>query len=247
MTRPPKTSRALSVALLAYLVAAPAPAEAPRADERDRMVDAVAAQVRGTRFETGWGELAPRVAAALREVPRHAFVPAAARGDAYENRPLPIGYGQTISQPYIVAIMTELLDPEPGDVVFELGTGSGYQAAVLSRLVREVYTIEIVEPLGKRSRATLDGLGYRNVKSKVGDGYDGWPEAGPFDAIIVTAAADHVPPPLVAQLKPGGRMIIPVGGPFMTQYLTLVDKDAEGRVHARQILPVRFVPLTRKR
>ncbi len=252
MTRPDKTTRALLAVLLALVLAAPAPGKASReagrrGPERDHMVDVSLGQVKGTRFETGRGELAPRIAAVLREVPRHAFVPAAESERAYENRPLPIGHGQTISQPYIVAIMTELLDPEPNDVVFELGTGSGYQAAVLSRLVKEVYTIEIVEPLGKRARATLDGLGYRNVKSKVGDGYHGWPDAGPFDAIVVTAAADHVPPPLIKQLKPGGRMVIPVGGPFLTQYLTLIEKDADGRVHARQILPVRFVPLTRKR
>ena len=192
---------------------------------------------------------APRIGTAVREalakVPRHLFVPEAAQPYAYENRPLPIGHGQTISQPYIVALMTQLLEPRSTHRVLEVGTGSGYQAAVLAGLVKEVYTIEIVEPLGLEARARLDRLGYRNVQVRIGDGYAGWPEAAPFDAIMVTAGAAEVPPPLVAQLKPGGRMVIPVGGSFFTQVLMLVEKDAAGRVRSRSITPVRFVPLTR--
>jgi len=155
---------------------------------------------------------------------------------------VPIGFGQTISQPFIVALMTDLLDVEPGDVVLEIGTGSGYQAAVLSPLVARVCSIEIIPGLGAPA---AERLGYDNVRVRVADGYNGWPECGPFDAIVVTAAADHVPPPLVSQLKPGGRMVIPVGGIFATQYLTLVEKSAAGEVRARQLLPVQFVPLTR--
>jgi protein-L-isoaspartate(D-aspartate) O-methyltransferase len=156
---------------------------------------------------------------------------------------LPIGYGQTISQPYIVAIMTDLLKLEPDDRVLEIGTGSGYQAAVLAELVQQVYSIEIIGDLARRARAVLDRLGYEQVKTRVGDGYYGWQEEAPFDAIMVTAAADHVPPPLIKQLKPGGRMLIPVGSRFMTQQLVLVTKDEDG-ITTRLLLPVRFVPLT---
>ncbi len=212
---------------------------------RARMVDIVERQTAATRFETGREALSKRVAKALKSVPRHEFVPESQKRHAYENRPLPIGHGQTISQPYIVALMTELLDLEPGDKVFEVGTGSGYQAAVLSQLVREVYTIEIVAPLGTLAREHFARLEYKNVKTRVGDGYNGWPEAAPFDAIIVTAGADHIPAPLIAQLKPGGRMIIPVGGPFRVQHLILLEKSSDGSVKKRRILPVRFVPLTR--
>jgi protein-L-isoaspartate(D-aspartate) O-methyltransferase len=177
-------------------------------------------------------------------VPRHEFVPERLRRQAYANRPLPIGYGQTISQPYIVALMTDLVEPGADDRVLEIGTGSGYQAAVLATLVGEVYTIEIIEPLGLAARARLERLGYDNVEVRLGDGYYGWPERAPFDAIVVTAAASHVPPPLIQQLKPGGRMVIPVGSRFLVQQLVLVTKDADGRVTTRQLLPVRFVPLT---
>ena len=181
---------------------------------------------------------------AMDRTPRHEFVPEDLRRLAYANRPLPIGYGQTISQPYVVAWMTDALRLEPGDRVLEVGTGSGYQAAVLAPLVEAVYTIEIIEALGETATARLARLGYDSVQVRVGDGYYGWPERAPFDAIIVTAAASHVPPPLVQQLKPGGRMVIPVGRQFDVQYLTLVDKDAEGQVTLRQTLPVAFVPLT---
>jgi protein-L-isoaspartate(D-aspartate) O-methyltransferase len=171
-------------------------------------------------------------------------VPEGQRRNAYENRPLPIGHGQTISQPYIVAVMTELARPKPDDVVLEIGTGSGYQAAVLAELTKAVYTIEIVEPLAKRAKETLARLGYGTVKTRTGDGYYGWEEGGPYDAILVTAAADHIPPPLIRQLKPGGRMVIPIGASFATQELMLVDKQPDGSISTRQLMAVRFVPLT---
>ncbi|MDQ4059587.1 MAG: protein-L-isoaspartate(D-aspartate) O-methyltransferase, partial [Pseudomonadota bacterium] len=184
------------------------------------------------------------VLGAMREVPRHLLVPEDVRDYAYQNRPLPIGHEQTISQPYIVALMTHLLRPDEDDVVLEVGTGSGYQAAVLSRLVDRVYSIEIVEPLARQAKERLRALGYDNITVRQGDGYHGWPEHAPFDAILVTAAASHIPPPLVGQLKPGGRMVIPVGPPFMAQNLMLVEKDPDGKVHTRVLLPVSFVPLT---
>jgi len=185
-----------------------------------------------------------RVLRALREVERHRFVPEDVQAEAYANRPLPIGHGQTISQPYIVALMTDLVAPRPGDRVLEIGTGSGYQAAVLAKLVNEVYSIEIIEPLARQAQERLARLGYDNVSTRLGDGYFGWEEQGPFDAIVVTAAASHVPPPLIAQLKPGGRMVIPVGGRFAVQYLLLVEKTAAGETVTRQVTAVRFVPLT---
>jgi protein-L-isoaspartate(D-aspartate) O-methyltransferase len=189
----------------------------------------------------------PRVLATLREVPRHLFVPPAEQTRAYQDRPLPIGYGQTISQPYIVALMTELVRPRASDRALEVGTGSGYQAAVLSRLVSHVYTIEIVEPLAGEAERRLASLGYANVTVRTGDGYAGWPEMAPFDVIVVTAAPDRVPPPLVAQLKPGGRLVIPVGPTFHVQQLQLIEKDASGQIRTRQIAPVVFVPLRRGR
>ena len=181
---------------------------------------------------------------AMGAVPRHEFVPLNRRRQAYEDRPLPIGWDQTISQPYIVASMTEEIAVRKGMKVLELGTGSGYQAAVLGQITPWVFTIEIKEPLAKRARGTLDKLGYTSVKSRRGDGYYGWPEEAPFDAIIVTAAAPHVPPPLVKQLKPGGCMIIPVGPPMRVQDLRLITKDAQGRVKSKSLYAVRFVPLT---
>jgi protein-L-isoaspartate(D-aspartate) O-methyltransferase len=184
-----------------------------------------------------------RVLEAMGRVPRHELVPAALRGEAYGDYPLPIGYEQTISQPYIVAFMTEALMPRAGDRVLEVGTGSGYQAAVLAELVAEVYTIEIVEPLGLRASEDLARLGYRNVHVRIGDGYQGWPEHAPFDAIIVTCAPEAVPQPLVDQLREGGRMIIPVGEPGQGQELYLLEKRG-GKVLRRAILPVRFVPMT---
>lgn len=185
-----------------------------------------------------------RVLAAMRAVPRHEFVPAELRAQAYEDRPLPIGHEQTISQPYIVAFMTEQLALQPAHRVLEIGTGSGYQAAVLAKLVAEVFTIEIVEPLAQRAAADLTRLGFKNVQVRAGDGYQGWPEAAPFDAIIVTCAPDHVPEPLVRQLKDGGRMVIPVGE-FGAQEIYVLEKRG-GQIERRAVLPVRFVPMTGK-
>jgi protein-L-isoaspartate(D-aspartate) O-methyltransferase len=179
------------------------------------------------------------------KVPRHEFVPEGIKRQAYADAPLPIGYGQTISQPFIVALMTHLIRASPESKVLEIGTGSGYQAAVLSPLVKTVCTIEIIARLGETAARRLVDLGYDNVQTKIGDGYFGWPECGPFDGILVTAAAGHVPPPLVAQLKPGGRMVIPVGSVFGPQFLTLVEKTGGGQITTRQLLPVRFVPLMR--
>ena len=181
---------------------------------------------------------------AMNVVERHRMVPQSQRRYAYENRPLPIGHGQTISQPYIVALMTELVRPHPDDVVLEVGTGSGYQAAVLAELVDRVYSIEIIRALASQAKHRLADLGYDNITTRLGDGYFGWEEHAPFDAIVVTAAASHVPPPLIEQLKPGGRMVIPVGGRFTTQTLLLLEKTEEGEIITRQYGAVLFVPLT---
>lgn len=211
---------------------------------REQMIRLIEQDVRETSIYLEKSALDERILKSLSEVPRHQFVPADVRSRAYDNRPLPIGYGQTISQPYIVAIMTDLIAPRTEHKALEIGTGSGYQAAVLSRLVRKVYTMEIVEPLGKQATERLKRLGFDNIEVSIADGYYGWKEHAPFDIIIVTAAASHIPPPLIEQLKPGGKMIIPVGSRFMTQQLLLVDKGADKEVTVRQILPVRFVPLT---
>ncbi len=194
--------------------------------------------------DTGEESLDDDVLRSLGTVRRHEFVPEVQKDFAYENRPLPIGHGQTISQPYIVALMTDLIQLEPDDVVLEIGTGSGYQAAILAKLVKHVYSVEIIEALADESAARLKHLGYDNVTTILADGYYGWEEHAPFDAIVVTAAASHVPPPLVQQLKPGGRMIIPIGGRFMTQQLLLLEKTDNDEVITRQIAAVRFVPLT---
>ena len=186
----------------------------------------------------------PNVLKAMRIVPRHAFVRPGEHRYAYADYPLPIGNDQTISQPYIVAFMTEALKLDPNDKVLEIGTGSGYQAAVCAEIAQQVYTIEIVEPLAKSAKKLLKELGYRNVFVMAGDGYFGWPEKAPFDAIIGTAAAGRVPPPLLAQLKPGGRMILPVEGRFGFQYLVLITKDQKGNLHKKNVMPVRFVPMT---
>ncbi len=183
---------------------------------------------------------------AMRNVPRHLYVPFPQRRNAYDDRPLPIGYGQTISQPYIVAFMTEIVDPKPDDKMLEIGTGSGYQAAVLAEIIEEVYTIEIIRPLGEQAKRILD-VQYDNVYVKIADGYHGWAEHAPFDAIVVTAAAEYIPPPLVEQLKEGGRMIIPVGSPFQVQQLMLVEKGKDGEISTRSLMPVRFVPFERER
>lgn len=182
---------------------------------------------------------------AMRTVPRHLFVPDKQLGSAYADWPLPIGYGQTISQPYIVAYMTQLLKVGSGDTVLEIGTGSGYQAAVLSGIVNQVYTIEIIKELGLSAKARLKTLKYHNVEVKIADGYYGWKEHGPYDGIVVTAATEYIPPPLIAQLKDGGRMIIPVGSPFNVQTLMLVTKT-KGKIITKNMLLVRFVPLTRE-
>ena len=205
---------------------------------RRAMVDDIASQ----RTEAP-GRIDPRVMEVMGRVPRHLFVPAAQQPRAYDDRPLPIGHGQTISQPFIVALMTDLLKLEPGDTVLEIGTGCGYQSAVLAELAKDVYTIEIVEPLGRTAAATLERLGYSNVHARIGDGYRGWPERAPFDAIIVTAAPDHVPPALIEQLKPGGHLVIPVGR--LAQQLIVITKSEDGRTARREIAPVQFVPLTR--
>lgn len=232
-----------SVCLVLLLVAAGARgAENGRTAERVDMVDEVERYAAMSR--RSGDEFAPAVLESLGRVPRHEFVPEDRQEAAYENRPLPIGHGQTISQPYIVALMTDLIAPEPDDTVLEVGTGSGYQAAILSGLVAEVYTIEIIDALADEAKARLARLGYDNITARLGDGYYGWEEHAPFDAIVVTAAASHVPPPLIGQLKPGGRMVIPVGGRFATQQLLFIEKTAEGEVISRQIAAVRFVPLT---
>lgn len=183
---------------------------------------------------------------AMRKIPRHQFVPQSQTSNAYRDSPLPIGYGQTISQPYIVAYMTEIVNPGPDHIVLEIGTGSGYQAAILSQIVSKVYTVEIIPELAENSAKLFDKLNYKNIHIRCGDGYDGWEDAGPFDAIIVTAAAEFIPPPLLSQLKEGGKMIIPVGTPFVVQQLTLVEK-INGKILTKNMMPVRFVPFTRSR
>ncbi|MFA6163295.1 MAG: protein-L-isoaspartate(D-aspartate) O-methyltransferase [Methylobacter sp.] len=214
--------------------------------QRQEMVDIIKIHVKETRDFLNQESLDNRVLDTLRKVPRHEFIPDDQRPYAYENMPLPIGYGQTISQPYIVAVMTDLLKLKKTDRVLEVGTGSGYQAAILAELADSVYTIEIIEGLGKHAAENLKRTGYDAVHTRIGDGYYGWEAAAPFDGIVVTAVASHIPPPLIKQLKPGGRMIIPVGAQFMTQYLVLVTKDVDEKVTTRQILPVSFVPLTGK-
>lgn len=223
------------------------PAAAENMDkQRQAMVEEVVSMARTFGVGAGVGQrtIDPRVIGALGRVPRHEFVSALLRSNAYDNRPLPIGHGQTISQPYIVAVMTDLLKVGAGDTALEIGTGSGYQAAVLAELGARVSSIEIIEPLATEAAERLRRLGYAGVETKVGDGYHGWSERGPFDAIVVTAAASHIPPPLVRQLKPGGRMVIPVGALFQSQQLLLVEKRHDGTVTTRQLMAVRFVPLT---
>lgn len=213
------------------------------AAQRARMVAEVEAMVADTRGMTGVAALSPRVRAALGKVERHRLVPGPQRALAYRNHPLPIGQGQTISQPYIVALSTELIAPEPQHMVLEIGTGSGYQAAVLAEVVAKVYSIEIVESLGLSAQQNLKELKYQNIEIRIGDGYKGWPEKAPFDAIVVTAAAPRVPEALLAQLKPGGRMVIPVGASRDEQELLLIVRTAAGKIEQKSVLPVRFVPL----
>jgi protein-L-isoaspartate(D-aspartate) O-methyltransferase len=211
--------------------------------QRARMVAKVEALYAETRRETGLAAMAPPVREAMARVERHRFVPESERDRAYANHPLPIGAGQTISQPYIVALSTDLIAPRPGHTVLEIGTGSGYQAAVLAEIVAQVYSIELIGDLGRQAAATLSAAGYGNVDVRIGDGYAGWPEKAPFDGIIVTAAAPRVPQALVDQLKPGGRMVIPVGASHAVQELLVLTKRADGGVDERRVLPVRFVPL----
>jgi len=206
-------------------------------EERARMVQTQMVQRRPAIRDTS-------VLEAMRQVPRHLFVPWSMQRLAYADHPLPIGHGQTISQPYIVALMTEALEMKLGGKVLEIGTGSGYQAAVLFEQTPSVFTMEIISALGKEAGERLQKLGYSTVKVRVGDGYFGWPEEAPFDGIIVTCAAGHIPPPLIAQLREGGRMVIPVGGTYEVQRLMVVTKDKQGRVFTRELLPVRFVPMT---
>jgi protein-L-isoaspartate(D-aspartate) O-methyltransferase len=219
----------------ALLVSAAAPDDARYAFRREAMVRSqIAAR----------GVTDPATLRAMGAVQRHRFVPESLLDDAYDDRPLPIGYGQTISQPYIVAAMTESIRLRPEHRVLEIGTGSGYQAAILAEIVRNVCTVEIIPELGGTARERLRNLGYRNVEVRIADGYDGWPEQAPFDAIVVTAATEYIPPPLLKQLKEGGRMIIPVGAPFFIQTLMLVEKRG-GQITTRQLMPVRFVPFRR--
>lgn len=213
------------------------------AAERVRMVAEVQAMYASTRLETGLPAMSPQVHAAMTRVERHRFVPAGQMSLAYRNHPLPIGSGQTISQPYIVALSTDLVAPRAGHTVLEVGTGSGYQAAVLAEIVGRVYSVELIERLGRDAAERLAQAGYANVEVRVGDGYAGWPEKAPFDGIVVTAAAPQVPQALVDQLRPGGRMVIPVGAAHGAQELLVLTKRPDGSVEHRSVLPVRFVPL----
>ena len=221
-------------------------AAAPDAFEaaRKRMLDEIVQLTRETRLETGRAALSERVMAAMAKVPRQRFVSEKDERRAYDNRPLSIGSGQTISQPFIVALMTDLMEIKPGDRVLEIGTGSGYQAAILSELAGTVYTIEIVEALGRLAAERFKSYGYRGIVAKIDDGYKGWPEYAPFDSIMVTAAAREVPPPLIDQLKPGGRLVIPVGAQSGVQTLYVIEKRADGTTTRRNVLGVQFVPLT---
>ncbi len=234
----------LSLILMSLLLSLPTVARDEYAGARQAMLKSIEEHVKETSLYLDKEALNPNVMKVMGQVPRHEFVPASQKRFAYQNRPLPIGHGQTISQPYIVALMTDLLKVKADSKVLEVGTGSGYQAAILSGLVDSVYTIEIINPLAEQARERLRRLAYNNVHVRTGDGYYGWTEQMPFDVIIVTAAASHVPPPLIKQLKPGGRMVIPVGSRFMTQELLLISKQQDGKLITRQIIPVMFVPLT---
>lgn len=221
------------------------PGTHPMAKQHQAMLDAIRADIADTASWTGRRALSPQVLAAMAKVERHRFVPDSDAPYAYINRPRPIGHGQTISQPFIVALMTELLDLEPSDKVLEIGTGSGYQAAVLAELAREVFTVELVEPLGRLAEKRLKDFGYANIHVRIGDGFKGWPEAAPFDAIIVTAAPERVPEALVEQLKVGGRLAIPLGKQWEPQALMRCVKGEDGKLACENKLPVAFVPMVR--
>jgi len=212
-------------------------------NEHKRMLKEIESEAAYTASFTGRKEFAPGVMAAMEEVLREEFVPEDLLPYAYDNGPLPIGHGQTISQPYIVALMTDLLDLTPESIVLEIGTGSGYQAAILSRLVKQVYSVERVAALAESAQERLKELGYDNIETRCSNGYRGWQEKAPFDSIIVTAAVAHIPPDLIEQLKPGGRMVIPIGLPYMHQELMLLTKDVDGETHTESVLGVAFVPL----
>ena len=239
-----------SLALLIAGMAAAAPwACAEQADEswserRAEMIREIEADVRATRRHTGRSQLDEQVMAAMAGVPRHEFVDPELRRRAYDNRPLPIGHGQTISQPYIVALMTDLLELGEGATVLDIGTGSGYQAAILAEIAARVYSIEIIPELGREAAERLARLGYDNVEVRVGDGYFGWPEQAPFDGILIAAAIDEIPQPLVDQMKRGSRLVLPHGDPARSQDLLVLEKTLDGQLERRSIIPVRFVPLT---
>ncbi len=207
------------------------------------MIEVIESELEYTRSIIGRDRFSPRVMEAMEKVPRDEFVPEDLKFLAFDNGPIPIGHGQTISQPYIVALMTDLLEPEPDHIVLEVGTGSGYQTAILSQLCKQVYSIEVISALSEAAEARFKKLGYNNIETRVGNGYQGWPEYAPYDRIIVTAAATCIPEPLKEQLKPGGRMVIPVGLPHMRQELMLLEKDQAGEINISPILGVAFVPL----
>ena len=235
----------VSAVLLSCAIALPVGADSDWSARRDALAREIEQDVRDTSGHTGKSALSPSVIESIRTVPRHEFVPERYRGDSYLNRPLPIGEGQTISQPYIVALMTDLAEVNKESVVLEIGTGSGYQAAVLAEIVDHVYTIEIIPALGQRAKQTLERLGYDNVSVRIGDGYKGWPAHAPFDAIVVTAAPEVVPAPLIEQLAVGGKLVIPVGPQYGRQSLQVLEKHPDGEVSTLRVLPVRFVPFTR--
>ena len=213
-------------------------------NDLQRMLNDIEMEVHLTRHLIGKNSFDERVMAAMKHVPRHEFLPADLRYCAYDNGPAPIGSGQTISQPYIVALMSDLLDTKPSDTILEIGTGSGYQAAILSQLVEQVYSVEIIDDLASSARKRLHKLGYDNVEVRNGDGYFGWPEHAPYDGVIVTAAAPHIPQPLIDQLRTGARLVIPVGLPYSYQELMVVEKRANGEIETQKVLGVSFVPLT---
>ena len=244
-TTPTRIARALAVLMVLLGWATIAWSDVDGEAERRRMVDDIKAMAAEVAEETGIANLSARVLDRIAEVPRHEFVPPEQRAFAYRNRPLAIGHKQTISQPFVVALMTELLDVKEEHRVLEIGTGSGYQGAVLAGLARDVYTIEIVRPLAETATAAFERLDYTNIHTRIGDGYRGWPEHGPYDGIMVTAAPDHIPPALIEQLKPGGRLVIPVGEVW--QDLMVLTKNADGTTTTTTVVPVRFVPLTREK